>query len=138
MKEVSLTQGKFAITDTRGTAMKGLILATIAVIWGCTVSSSPSEPPSGKSKLAEEDRYEGTLKYPVYAIGGETTGTMLKTEKGDFELDLNGNKEMKEAVQSLKNKRVVATGKLTTRKGEEVPERHIILVSSLSSTESKQ
>jgi hypothetical protein len=80
---------------------------------------------------AAEKTYEGTLETGMMAIGGETTGTILKTKDGQFELDVQGKADLQKAVESLNGKKVTVVGVYKPKAGVEVKERKIILVSSL-------
>ena len=81
---------------------------------------------------------KGTLKTGVVAIGGETTGVVVTTEKeGSYELDLGKNKDPQDKADKLNGKAVVVAGELTVRKGGEVKERRIIAVSSLKAADDK-
>src|SRR5690349_1150987 len=65
--------------------------------------------------------YEGVLTTGVVAIGGETTGVTLKTEKdGVFELDFGTNKDLSAAAEKLNGKKVRVTGDYKPRPGVEV------------------
>jgi len=69
----------------------------------------------------------------VMAIGGETTGVVLKTkESGVYELDLGRNKELEKAAEALNGKSVVVVGVYKPREGVEVRERRIIEVKTLN------
>jgi len=99
-----------------------------------------SEGQSGKAQPDDEKEkvYKGTLQHPVYAIGGETTGTVLKTESGEFELDLGGQPMLQERVRSLANKPVVVSGRLSIGGGVEVEKRRIIKVNELNPADGTQ
>ena len=76
--------------------------------------------------------YKGTLSTGVMAIGGETTGTTLKTKDGkEYELDFAGNADLTKKADSLNGKEVEVTGVLHTKPGVEMGERHIIDVKEL-------
>ena len=80
---------------------------------------------------AKKMEWKGTLRTGVVAIGGETTGVVLDTKGGKFELDLGKNKELRDRAAKLNGKPVTVTGTLTVRKGVEVKERRIIRVTEL-------
>ena len=79
---------------------------------------------------AKRVELQGTLRTGINAIGGETTGTIIETKAGVFELDLR-TKELRQKAGMLDGKEVCVEGTLTIRKGVEVPERKIINVSKL-------
>lgn len=83
---------------------------------------------NGRPKEGEKMEVTGKLVHPVFAIGGETTGTIIEAEKQTFELELGKNKELLKKVESLKGKKVTIFGTLRKVKGLEVPERRIISV----------
>lgn len=83
------------------------------------------------SKGKEKMEFTGKLVHPVFAIGGETTGTVIETKKGTYELDLGGKKEILKQVELLKGKQVVVVGVLRVVKGIEIPERQIISVAEI-------
>ena|GEM_PF-1518935 len=75
--------------------------------------------------------YRGTLRYPVMAPGGETTGVVIVTPTGSYDLDLDPNLEWRRQLANLNGKEVVVTGKLTVCRGVEVRDRRIIRVFDL-------
>jgi len=100
---------------------------------GMAQSVGPNGVPTGKDKKEKTMTFEGTLKHPVYAIGGETTGTVVETKKdGVFELDLGKNKTLLKQIDSLKGKEVKVTGILRVVKGLEIPERRLVTVQAVA------
>jgi hypothetical protein len=85
----------------------------------------------------KEVQVRGTLKTGIVAIGGETTGTIIKTKMGTFELDLGTGKELTALAKKLDGKEVVVSGPLQVRKGVEVKERRIITVKTLKAAGDK-
>ena len=76
--------------------------------------------------------FEGTLQTGIVAIGGETTGIVLKTKAdGQYELDLNKSDQLQKLADTLNGKKVVVEGDYKPRAGVEVKERRIILVKAL-------
>ncbi len=66
------------------------------------------------------------------AIGGETTGIILKTKlEGIYELELGKDVKLRETAEKLSGKTVVVQGEYKPRAGVEIPERRIIVVSTL-------
>jgi hypothetical protein len=84
---------------------------------------------------AKKVEMTGTLKTGIVAIGGETTGTIIETKKGTYELDFGDNKELRKKAASLNGKKVSIEGTLTVRPGVEIKERRIIKVTVLIATE---
>lgn len=79
----------------------------------------------------------GTLRTGVVAIGGETTGIIMETKKGKFELTFGKQKELRDKAENLNGKAVTAIGTLEIRKGVEVKERKIVTVISLEEAKAK-
>ncbi|MBL8798915.1 MAG: hypothetical protein JNM56_33835 [Planctomycetia bacterium] len=80
---------------------------------------------------AKKVELKGTLRTDIVAIGGETTGVIIQTKEGDFELDLGKNKEIREKADKLHGKVVQVAGTLTIRKGVEIKQRKIVVVTQL-------
>ena len=92
-----------------------------------------------KGSSSEEEKEEkdgvtikivGKLAHGVMAIGGETTGTTVTAENMTFELQLSG-KEQQKLAEKLNGKKVVASGKLTMKRGVERGNRWIVQVKTL-------
>ena len=58
---------------------------------------------------------KGTLRTGIVAIGGETTGTIIETKEGKYELDLGTDKDLRKKAEELNGKMVVVTGELNMR-----------------------
>ena len=83
-------------------------------------------------KKGDEKSYEGILKTGIMAIGVETTGVVLVTEKdGKYELDFGKKEELRISAEKLDGKQVLVFGQYKPRKGVEVRERRIIAVQRL-------
>ena len=78
---------------------------------------------------------KGTLRTGIMAIGGETTGTVVRVKNVTWELDFSGNDELRNRAATLNNKTVLLTGTYETRRGVEVRERHIVKVTTLKAAE---
>jgi len=94
-----------------------VVLIGVDAVWG------------EEKKEAEAFDQIGTLQTGVMAIGGETTGTILDTGKGSYELEVEG--ELAKKASGLNGKKVHVTGKLTVKQGVEVKERRIVNVKTL-------
>jgi hypothetical protein len=95
-------------------------------------------PAAAAEKGAKMVEMTGILHTGIVAIGGETTGIIIKTKKkGTFELDLGKDKELRKLAEKLKGKTVKVTGTLVIRKGVEVKERRIITVTRLQEAKEK-
>jgi hypothetical protein len=88
-------------------------------------------------KGPEQVEVRGTLRTGVVAVGGETTGTVIETKGGPYELDLGGDKALRQKADQLNGKAVVVTGTLGVRPGVEVKERKVITVASLKEARDK-
>jgi len=80
---------------------------------------------------AKKVELQGKLRTGIVAIGAETTGTIIETKDGAFELDFGKDKALREKADKLNGKAVQVAGTLTIRKGVEVKERKIVAVSKL-------
>ena len=90
-----------------------------------------------EKKGAKKVEVKGTLRTGIVAIGGETTGTVIDTKEGRYELELGKNKELRDKAERLNGKPVVVAGTLEIRKGLAVKERKIITVASLKAADEK-
>jgi hypothetical protein len=83
-----------------------------------------------KGEWAKDTEFTGVLKTGVSAVGGETTGVVLEVGGKTYELDVHGDKALLKATTELAGKDVTVAGYATTKKGVEVKERNIIVVST--------
>jgi hypothetical protein len=103
-----------------------------------TMTVGPAEPgEKAKDKGGKKVELTGTLRTGIVAIGGETTGTVIETKKGKFELEFGKQKELRKKAEKLNGKDVTVTGTLEVRKGVEVKERKIVTVTSLEPAKAK-
>ena len=58
---------------------------------------------------------KGTLRTGIVAIGGETTGTIIETKEGKYELDFGTDKDLRKKAEELNGQMVVVTGELNMR-----------------------
>jgi hypothetical protein len=144
------------ICGTFGTSVaSGFVSGAASLVWGYLEPAGPAElkrilvehvkwPMAGVSagaldisflcheEHAREVRLEGTLRHPVVALGGETTGTILRTATGDYELEVEpGANEVRRAIERLVGRRIVVRGKLTVRRGIERGALRIVRVRAL-------
>jgi len=80
---------------------------------------------------AVEVKVVGTLTHGIMAIGGETTGTIIRFEKTAWELDLRKDRAFRLAADKLNGKQVVVTGAVRVKAGVEIAKRTILTVDSL-------
>ena len=74
--------------------------------------------------------WTGQLRTGIAAVGGETTGIVLITERVQYELE-PADKAMRDQMAKLDKQQVVVKGTLRTVPGVEVKERRIIKVTSI-------
>jgi hypothetical protein len=96
------------------------------------VTKTQKQCTDAKGTWDKDATFTGTFKTGINAIGGETTGMEITTDKGTYEVDLGGDKDMTAAAGKLDGKKVTITGVLTTKKGVEIKERHIVVASTLA------
>src|SRR5262245_34021973 len=106
----------------------------MALVIGAVVLSAPAAAQDKDKPAKKDDTYvkieaKGKLETGVMAIGGETTGVVIRTSAGSFELDLD--KKQREQGDKLNGKVVVITGTLYTKKGVTRGVRTIVKVETL-------
>jgi hypothetical protein len=110
-------------------ALIGLVifgsLMTDMPAWGADMPALEESPPARRIEL------RGTLIMGVVAIGGETTGSILRVGSQKWELDLGHATERLRLAQQLDRQQVVVRGTLTQHCGVESGTRTILLVTSL-------
>jgi hypothetical protein len=79
----------------------------------------------------------GTLETGIVAIGGETTGTVIRSGNVTWELDLGGDPKLAALAEKLNKQKVVVSGAYFKKQGVEIPERHIVKVKSLQAAVAK-
>ena len=79
----------------------------------------------------------GTLETGIAAIGGETTGTIIRSGNVTWELDLGGDPKLAALAEKLNKQKVVVRGAYTKKAGVEIPERHIVKVKTLQAVDAK-
>jgi hypothetical protein len=95
----------------------------------CLLALSPA--PAAADGEGRKVEVTGTLRTGVVAVGGETTGVVLRTERGTFDLDLGPSGELRGKAAGLDGKRVTVTGRLRVRPGVEAAERRVVAVETL-------
>ena len=108
--------------------MLKLLLATVVLSMVAMTGHAADETPKSDYVKVE---IRGTLETGVIAIGGETTGVVIRAAGSVWELDLGGDAELKKRAEQLNKQTVVVTGVYRKQQGVEVPERHIIAVAKL-------
>lgn len=74
----------------------------------------------------------GQLETGVIAVGGETTGTVIRVDKIVWELDLGDDKQLAKQAEALSGGWARVQGVYTERPGVEVPVRKLVRVKKLS------
>lgn len=85
-----------------------------------------------KDERPKEVDFTGTLETGVIAIGGETTGIIVRAKDAVWELDLGHDADLKRICLSLNNKGVRVVGKIRIVPSVEVPQRRIVLTSKVT------
>lgn len=73
----------------------------------------------------------GKLQTGIVAIGGETTGTTIKSDNITFEVDLTADRGFQAVAQNFNNRRVRILGSLSKKNGVEIRERWIVKATSI-------
>ena len=77
----------------------------------------------------------GKLETGVVAIGGETTGIVVRAPDGVWELDCGQDAELKRTCEKLNGEKVRVVGKARKVPGVEGPERRLIRVAKLTASD---
>src|SRR5262245_46206917 len=75
---------------------------------------------------------KGIIQTNMVAIGGETTGTVVKVGDLSWDLDLGKNRALQELAERLNGKTVLIKGTLRRSEGIERGKRDVVMVESLS------
>ena len=78
---------------------------------------------------------KGIIQTNMAAIGGETTGVVIKVGDLSWDLDLGKNRVLQELAERLNGKTVLIKGTLMRIKGIEIGERDVVVVESLSESD---
>ncbi len=95
------------------------------------VATAPAVGDDKKEEVYIKVEIVGILNTGIVAIGGESTGTIIKVNNVTWELDLGGNAKFMELAEKLEGKKVLAKGAYRKVKGVEIKERHIVKVEEL-------
>jgi len=117
--------------------MRVFIAISVTLFVVLALSYAGDNQKDAKDKDAKKMELTGKLRTGIVAIGGETTGTILETKKGSYELEFGKQKELRQKAEKLNGKNVTVVGKLEIRKGVEVKERRIVTVTSLEEAKDK-
>jgi hypothetical protein len=117
--------------------MRASITIAVSLFVVLALGQAGQNQKDAKDKDVKKMELTGKLRTGIVAIGGETTGTILETKKGTFELELGKQMELRQKAEKLNGKNVTVVGKLEIRKGVEVKERRIITVTSLEEAKDK-
>lgn len=101
------------------------------------LSKSIEASPHAASKSGSTCEKTGTLETGIVAIGGETTGVVVHTKSGDWDLDFHNGKELEKLADALNKKVVIVSGRCRTVEGVEKPGRNVIEVTHLAPADAK-
>ena len=106
------------------------------VVW-----RSPDGAVGGEAVGADNEyikvEVQGKLNSQVMAIGGETTGITITANGVSWELELGGQRDLRQAAEKLHGKSVVVKGGLSRKQGVEIRQRWIVKVNSLVDANAK-
>jgi hypothetical protein len=108
-----------------------VFLAVAVLTAGAHAADKDAEPKKKEDSYVKVEA-KGKLQTGIMAIGGETTGIVLRTSAGSFELDLDAR--LRKQADKLNNKTVVVTGTLYTKPGVTRGPRTIVKVATLKET----
>ena len=95
--------------------------------------------PFGQAAQKEKDPasdWTGKLHLGIVAIGGETTGIVLDTPKGKFEI-MPATDAVRADLKKLDGQQVIVHGTLAKKPGVEIKERSIITVTKVTKAPGK-
>jgi hypothetical protein len=120
------------VIEFRSEIFSGPVFVPVAgqYSWGVPDRGTAYGAPAD-AKSTTEQTFTGRLKTGIMAIGGESTGVILETASGVFELDVRSNPRAREQLATLDGKQVTVTGEYRPRPGVEVKERRIVIVHTL-------
>lgn len=106
-----------------------VVVCLLTAAAACVVAAEP------KPVKPMDVEITGRLETGIVAIGGETTGIVVRTKEGSWELDLGDDADLKRRCEQLNQKQVRVTGKSRIVAGVEVPERRIVRVAKISAVD---
>src|ERR1051325_11238698 len=92
--------------------MRPFFAVSLSLFMVFAISQAGDNQKDAKDKDAKKMELTGKLRTGIVAIGGETTGTILETKKGTFELEFGKQKELRQKAEKLDGKTVTVVGKL--------------------------
>ncbi|MCA9041141.1 MAG: hypothetical protein KDA65_12385 [Planctomycetaceae bacterium] len=109
------------------------LLGTTLVLSAQPKEAQPQAPVADRALLPDsiEVKVIGTLSTGEVAIGGETTGVTIESSGFKWEVDFSQTPELQELAQKLSGAKVQLEGKLVRRAGTEIPNRTIVIATSL-------
>lgn len=108
--------------------MSKLLLPVLTMFVACQALALAEDKAPNDSIQVE---VRGTLETGIVAIGGETTGTVIRSNNVTWELDVGTDPKLLALVEKLHMKKAIVTGAYYKKKGVEIPERHIVKVKTL-------
>lgn len=117
---------------TRDLRLHTLVLALRSnVKW--RMKDAKADRPQKESDEYIKVEVKGKLNSQVFAIGGETTGFVIKSGDVSWELDFASEPDLRAKAKELHEKSVIVKGELKVKAGVEIRQRWIVTVHSLSS-----
>jgi hypothetical protein len=101
----------------------------------CMMAHDSARAGDKDKKEGKKVELKGIVKTGIVAIGGETTGTIVETKEGNYELAVS--KELRVDVDKLNKMEAIVTGTLVIRKGLAVKERKIVTVETIKAADAK-
>jgi hypothetical protein len=104
------------------------VLALAVMLLGVAVNAADKDDKKEEKKI----EVKGKLRTGIVAVGAQTTGIIVETKDGNYELELGKDKELRARAEKLDKKEVQVIGTLTIKKAlEGQKDRRIILVKKL-------
>jgi hypothetical protein len=94
-------------------------------------ASLAGTPPLTTDKDAATITVVGILQTGVVAIGGETTGLVIRSQGRVWELEFGQNSELRKSAETWNDTTVRVEGRLEHRTGVEVQDRWIVSVETM-------
>jgi hypothetical protein len=104
------------------------VLALAVLLVGLAVNAADKDDKKEENKI----EVKGKLRTGIVAVGGQTTGIIVETRNGSYELELGKDKELRARAEKLDKKEVEVHGTLIIKKAlEGQKDRMIIIVKKL-------
>ncbi len=111
--------------------MRANIAIMMIGLFICSVTANIHAEESAAPEDVIQINMDGILETGIVAIGGETTGTIIRAGNITFEVELGKDKLLAQRAHKFHKKRVRLQGTLTKKAGVEIPERWIVVASAI-------